>query len=401
MERYVKEQVQHRILKTHDPIVTHEGRLESVDFFRGLALLIVLVDHIDWWARAEGGGFIRDWMPIGLGFSDAAEAFVFLSGFTFGWVYTQRMAEDGFLPVAVRALIRAVEVYGTYLATVAVVALLAYAANSTFADLGVEDEVALCRAFFAAMRLEYQPFALGVLCFYVVIIPCLPILLALIQRLPAVAICLSLALYGFAQFEPTFSFAARDRHQWIFNPLAWQALATLGLAFGRHARLKRAGPPRAGLWTVAAVLFVAFGVLTKKGLLPAVSDDPMLSECLITSFVHKSTWVGKMQLGLVRIVHFLAVTHLATLLLPRGGPVWLRSLMTLFVVCGRSPLVVYSTGTVLAYFSAIIFHWVGTDAATVSLVALDACFVEFAIARLFNNTRLNVRKPKARDQTKR
>lgn len=52
-------------------------RLHSVDLIHGFALVIVLLDLIDLWARPVG--FFRDWTLMGLGFSDAAEGFVFRS----------------------------------------------------------------------------------------------------------------------------------------------------------------------------------------------------------------------------------------------------------------------------------------------------------------------------------
>lgn len=108
-------------------------RLHSVDFFRGLALTIVLLDHVDLWARPAG--FFRDWTLMGLGFSDAAEAFVFLSGFTFAWVYGRRLARDGFLSCQKRVLVRASQIYGGYLATVAIVASLGLLLRNTPASL--------------------------------------------------------------------------------------------------------------------------------------------------------------------------------------------------------------------------------------------------------------------------
>ena len=55
-----------------------------IDFFRGLALIIVLVDHVE---RMNGIEYVRGWTPTSLGFSDAAEGFIFLSGYVFGMVY--------------------------------------------------------------------------------------------------------------------------------------------------------------------------------------------------------------------------------------------------------------------------------------------------------------------------
>jgi hypothetical protein len=66
-------------------IVTRDVR---IDFFRGLALYMILVDHV-----------VGD--PIGkltfrsVGFSDAAELFVFLSGISCAIVYSGVLARRG------------------------------------------------------------------------------------------------------------------------------------------------------------------------------------------------------------------------------------------------------------------------------------------------------------------
>ena len=46
-------------------------------------LAIALEDHLD--ALTFGGTAVRTWTLLGLGFSDAADAFVFISGFVFGF----------------------------------------------------------------------------------------------------------------------------------------------------------------------------------------------------------------------------------------------------------------------------------------------------------------------------
>ena len=88
---------------------TIEARLAALDCLRGLMLAIVLVDHIDFAAYSRGG--MRHWTLMGLGFSDAAEGFVFLSGFVFGYVYGRRIEHSGYRSSARRGLFRALQIY--------------------------------------------------------------------------------------------------------------------------------------------------------------------------------------------------------------------------------------------------------------------------------------------------
>ena len=58
-------------------VASKTHRVEAIDFWRGLVLVGILCDHIP-------GNLIEKATPRNFGFSDSAEAFVFLSGFSVG-----------------------------------------------------------------------------------------------------------------------------------------------------------------------------------------------------------------------------------------------------------------------------------------------------------------------------
>src|ERR1041385_7023768 len=75
-----------------------------LDLFRGIALWLIFLDHIP--------SNILSWATIrNYGFSDAAEMFVFISGYTAAFVYGRAMRERGFLVAGARILKRAWQVY--------------------------------------------------------------------------------------------------------------------------------------------------------------------------------------------------------------------------------------------------------------------------------------------------
>ena len=75
-----------------------------LDFFRGLALWLIFIDHIPY--------NLNSWITIrNYGFSDAAELFVFISGYTAAFVYGRTMRERGFFVAGVRILTRAWQIY--------------------------------------------------------------------------------------------------------------------------------------------------------------------------------------------------------------------------------------------------------------------------------------------------
>src|SRR5262245_65156339 len=71
-----------------------------LDLFRGIALWLIFLDHIP--------SNVVNWLTIrNFGFSDAAEIFIFISGYTAAFVYGRAMRERGFIIAGARILKRA------------------------------------------------------------------------------------------------------------------------------------------------------------------------------------------------------------------------------------------------------------------------------------------------------
>jgi hypothetical protein len=58
-------------------------RIDSIDFWRGVALVTIFINHIP-------GNILGNLTPRNFGFSDSAEAFVFLSGLSVSLAYASR-----------------------------------------------------------------------------------------------------------------------------------------------------------------------------------------------------------------------------------------------------------------------------------------------------------------------
>jgi hypothetical protein len=84
-------------------------RVGAIDFWRGVILVVILVDHIP-------GNLLDGVTPRNFGLSDSAEAFVFLFGLSVGLVYHRRTANGGFPEVARSCLARAIRVYAVHIA---------------------------------------------------------------------------------------------------------------------------------------------------------------------------------------------------------------------------------------------------------------------------------------------
>src|ERR1700726_1900136 len=75
-----------------------------IDLFRGLALWLIFIDHVS--------PDVLDRFTIrSYGFSDAAEIFIFISGYTAAFVYGRAMIESGFLVATARIMRRVWQIY--------------------------------------------------------------------------------------------------------------------------------------------------------------------------------------------------------------------------------------------------------------------------------------------------
>jgi hypothetical protein len=80
------------------------GRDLRLDFFRGLSLWFIFLNHIP--------SNTVSWLTNrNYGFSDAAEIFVFISGYTAAFVYGRVMLESGFVVASARILKRVWQLY--------------------------------------------------------------------------------------------------------------------------------------------------------------------------------------------------------------------------------------------------------------------------------------------------
>src|SRR5262245_56044696 len=113
------------------------ARDARIDFFRGIALLMILVDHVS-------GDPISRFTYQKLGFSDAAEIFVFLSGTSCGIVYSRVLARRRWVGLVKAITRRAALIYAYYLcSSIATILLITTAAGS------ITDKGAIGNSFLA------------------------------------------------------------------------------------------------------------------------------------------------------------------------------------------------------------------------------------------------------------
>jgi hypothetical protein len=333
--------------------VTETTRDLRLDFFRGLALFSIFLDHVP-------DNFLAQFTLQTLMFADAAEVFILISGYTAGMVYGRAMERQGFLVAGVRIGYRVWQLYVAHVFLfVMFIAMMAYTVQSLNNSLYAEELLAAdflsepAVAVIKALTLQFQPAFMDILPLYIVLLAGLPFVLAVYRKAPWLAFAASLALWVAVQVNPAVALPAYpgpDR-VWYFNPLAWQALFFLGAWLGwrgtrgpvpwlGHRRLLLA----AGAF--ALVAFVTRISWTLHGLydwIPAVVSGKLLWPLL-----------SKTDLGLLRILSMLAVALLVARLIHPRAPFLTGRFARPFLVCGRHSLHIFCLGIVLSVLAHLV-----------------------------------------------
>src|SRR5262249_8482347 len=105
-------------------------RIPQIDFWRGFALIVILIDHVP----KTGLDFLT---PKNFGFSDAAEAFIFLSGVSVSLAYAPALQKAGFWGVVSRCATRAAKIYFAQIAVAACSIAIPLAAAKAVGDEAV------------------------------------------------------------------------------------------------------------------------------------------------------------------------------------------------------------------------------------------------------------------------
>jgi hypothetical protein len=134
-----------------------------IDFFRGLALIFIFIDHVP-------ENILSYFTVQAVQFFDAAEVFIFISGYTAAFVYGQTLVSQGPLYATARILSRAWQLYVAHIFLFVIfVAEVSYTVT-TFNNPMYNDEMRVGDfleephiAIVKALLLEFQPTFLDIL----------------------------------------------------------------------------------------------------------------------------------------------------------------------------------------------------------------------------------------------
>ncbi len=344
-----------------------------IDVFRGVAMFIIFIAHVPanpW----------NDWIPARFGPSDAAEWFVFCSGFAsavaFGGVFRRRGFGLGVMRVAHRCW----QIYwahlGMFFATAATVV-----AGSWLLPKDYVGQLNLQHFFDNAMNglvglltLTYVPNYFDILPMYFAILVMLPILMAL-SRLHLWAALAFPPLLWAANRAIGFDLPAEwwsDR-PWFFNPFGWQLIFFTGFAFSMG--WLRPPPPDRRLIALAAAVLIVLIPLSWKPIWDNYHWANVASYAILWGY-------EKTDFGIIRFIHFLAIAYLLRCaFLGREHTLHSAPFAVLRKV-GQQALAVFVTSMVLARVAGMLLDQLGRDPGSVALVNL-AGFVLLAATAYF------------------
>src|SRR5579872_4721570 len=241
------------------PALSRDLRL---DFFRGLALVCIFIDHIP-------ENFLNYFTISSIGFSDAAEVFIFISGFTASLVYGRALAARGALIATVQVLRRAWQLYVAhiflFMIFIAEVSYTVRAFNNPMynEEMGVGDFLEHPHiAVVQALALQFQPTFLDILPLYIVLLLIFPLVLIALRRNVWLALVPSALIYVEVQIFGVDMPAYPPGSVWTFNPLAWQFLFVLGAVLGHADTISPARERfvRAAFWPALGVAGAALAI---------------------------------------------------------------------------------------------------------------------------------------------
>lgn len=308
-----------------------------LDLLRGVALLVICLDHIP--QNAAAALTLRNFA-----LSDAAEVFVFVSGVAAALGLGRVLHRSGSRAWLRRIAHRIGQLYATHLALVAAALVLLWLgmtitgrpagwAATPLSAIGGQGAAGVL----GVLTLSIQPELLDILPLYMVLLAALPVIhLAAERNAPA-----TLAVSGLVWLAANVS--GTSLPGWYFNPLAWQFLFTFGVVCGL-AIGNRLALPQSRAVTAAAVLYLVFGLVMAA----PWAQLPGLDSWRIAA----PNWMGplaKTNLSPWRLASMLSMAHLFAVFVPASAA-WLRSPRLEPLLCvGRNGLVVLAVATLVDY----------------------------------------------------
>jgi hypothetical protein len=338
-------------------------RDQRLDMFRGLALVMIFVNHVP-------GTIYENYTSRNFGFSDAAEAFVLMSGMAAGLAYSTGFLGGPLWPAVARVWARARQLYLVHVTTT-VMAIAIFAAGALWFNLPQLLTINNVGPLFGKplsgviglVTMGHQLGYFNILPLYFTLLLATPLMLLIGTKQPLLLLGISVAVWALAgQFRINLP-AFPNSGGWFFNPFSWQLIFVVGLLSGVAMRQGQAFVPfnRMLFWsTVAFALFILAWVKIEP--LGAAGRNVLgwFSGLGLPFYV---TWFDKTFLALPRLLHALALAYLVSSIPALRWFAESRHAAPLSVL-GRHGLPVFAVGSVLSMLLQAVKAGIGSDPLT-------------------------------------
>ncbi|WP_375160251.1 OpgC domain-containing protein [Bradyrhizobium sp. RDT46] len=320
-----------------------KGRDLRLDLFRGVANWAIFLDHIP--------DNVVNWITTrNYGFSDAADLFVFISGYTASFVYARMMLERGFIVGATRLTKRVWQLYVAHIILFVIyIASISYLALrfgdsemiNEFNVAGLVDNAT--ETLRQGLFLRFKPLNLDVLPLYIVLMGLFPPVLWFMLRKPDLTMVLAIVLWLTARHFG-WNLNAYPAGQWYFNPYCWQVLFVFGAwcALGGARRSMTLINAPITLYLCLGYLVFAL-IMTMAGRFPTFGG--MFPEWLFSAFNPND----KTNLAPYRFIHFVVIVILVIRFVPKEWPGLEWKVFDPLIVCGQQSLAVFCVGVFLSF----------------------------------------------------
>jgi hypothetical protein len=320
-----------------------------LDLFRGIGLWMIFLDHIP--------HDVVSWLTLrNYGFSDAAEFFVFISGYLAGFIYGPIIKAGHFLSALKRLWKRAMEMYVAHIMLFLIFTAQIARTVRRFDNPLYEDEFNVHNFLLhpdvligQALTLRYKPVNLDVLPLYITLIATAPFMLWAMVRRPNLTLLASVVLYIFARIFDWNLASYPPGSTWYFNPFAWQLMFVFAAWCGTGGANRIWSIVQSRLALVVALAWILFAFVV------VMSWHFAILGWWIPAWLNKIIYpIDKTDLDMFRFTHFLALALIVSRYVPHNWAAltskWLRPM----VMCGQHSLPIFCFGVFLSFAA----HWV-------------------------------------------
>ena len=327
----------------------------AIDFVRGAGILMIGLDHLEFLCqKLAAEEFFNPFITwIRIGWSGAAEFFVFFSGYLAGIVYLKTLQTHGVGMTWARAVQRSWHIYVLNLLTLCTVLLLMrtpllsspeVADVSRMAALMGPDAASAIAGF---LGLRFAPLYFEILNLYIFLLLLVPVVVLLTRISVWLTLGVSFAVWLAVQINAVHGFAPLIGDNGNFNPFGWQFVFVLGALSGMH-----------GIFRQLQERF------SRDGLLKVSGGFLLLS--LLVKMIDRSGWsvpllgpvdipgYDKPNLGGLQLVHFLFSVVFVMQIVPRSQAAQSSLPMRAVTNVGRRSLECFCMSTILVYAMAAL-----------------------------------------------